>query len=235
MFAPKLGFLLALSLLTALAGCSEVREHHPPSAEPVRPSTGPVPGARKYALNPQASQILVYVYRTGRMARLGHNHLVSAGELEGELWLAAPFSASRLEVRIPLQGLVVDDPELRVAAGSAFDTKPSAQDIESTRRNMLGAQVLDAAAYPWVIVRGAPAGGGPSDLELDVEVDIRGQTRRLRLPVNLESAPDRVLASGELRLRQSDFGITPYSVMMGALAVQDELRIVYRLVAERGD
>jgi len=93
--------------------------------------------------------------------------------------------------------------------------------------------VLDAAAHPWVIVTGVPAGDRAPDLELDTDIAIRGQTRRLRLPVHLESAPDRVLASGEFRLRQSDFGITPFSVMMGALAVQDELRVVYRLVAER--
>jgi len=57
----------------------------------------------------------------------------------------------------------------------------------------------------------------------------------MRLPVHVESAPGRVLVSGDFRLRQSDFGITPYSVMRGALAVQDELTVRYRLVAEPAD
>lgn len=237
MVAPKLGLLLAFSL--ALAGCSALWERSPPTAEPGPPPVAgpeaPVSGARKYVLDPEASQVLIYVYRTGRMARLGHNHLVSVGELEGEVWLAEPLVGSRVEVRVPLQGLEVDDAELRAAAGPEFDTRPSPPDIEGTRRNMLGAQVLDAEAHPWIIVRGRPAWGVVPDLELDAEIEIRGQTRPFRLPVRLESTPDRVLASGEFRLRQSDFGITPYSVMMGALAVQDELRVAYRLVAERVD
>jgi len=236
MFAPKLGFLSAFCLALALVGCATLREHQPPTAEsaesPLAWPKEPSPGAKRYALNPQASRVLVYVYRTGRMARLGHNHLVSVGELEGDLWLARPLSESRVEIRVPLQGLVVDDPELRAAAGSELDTEPSPQDIANTRRNMLGVQVLDAATHPWIVVRGVPAGGALADLELDAEVEIRGQTNRMRLPVHLDLAPDRALASGDFRLRQSDFGITPYSVMMGALAVQDEVRVVYRLVAE---
>jgi hypothetical protein len=41
------------------------------------------------------------------------------------------------------------------------------------------------------------------------------------------------MAAGELRLRQSDFGITPFSVLGGALTVEDELRVRYRLLARR--
>jgi polyisoprenoid-binding protein YceI len=240
MVAPKIGFMPAAGLVLVLAGCTAVQERYPPTAEPVRPAVtgvpwGPVPGARRYALNAQASQLLVFVYRTGRMARLGHNHLISVGELEGDLWLAEPLSDSRVEIRLPVHTLVVDDPQLRAAAGPDFDSEPSPQDIANTRRNMLGAQVLNAAAHPWITLRGTPDGGRLPDLELDAELEIHGRTGRMRLPVHVESAPGRVLVSGEFRLRQSDFGITPYSVMMGALAVQDELTVRYRLVAEPAD
>jgi len=236
MVAPKIGFLAAFGLLLALAGCAAVQQRFPPTAEPLRPAVaggpqGAVPGAKRYALNAQASQLLVFVYRTGRMARLGHNHLISVGDLEGDLWLADPLSDSRVEIRLPVQTLVVDDPQLRAAAGPEFDSEPSPQDIANTRRNMLGAQVLDAAAHPWITLRGTPDGGRLPDLELDAQLEIGGKTGRMRLPVHVESAPERVLVSGEFRLRQSDFGITPYSVMMGALAVQDELTVRYRLGA----
>ena len=107
--------------------------------------------------------------------------------------------------------------------------------MSRTRVGTCSGQVLKAADYPLITLQGVPVEGEPPDLELDAELEIGGQTRRLRLPAHLESAPDRVLVSGEFRLRQSDFGITPYSVLMGALAVQDELRVVYRLVAEQQD
>ena len=194
-----------------------------------------MPGADKYVLNPQASQVIIYVYRTGRMARLGHNHVIRVGQLEGELWRAERLAQSRVEVRVPVRGLVVDDAALRAAAGPEFDTRPSREDIEGTRRNLLGPQVLDAAAHPWVVVKGTPAAVRTPDMELDAAITIRGQTLRLRIPVRLESMPNQVLASGEFGLRQSDFGITPFSVMMGALPVQDEVRVAFRLVAERED
>ncbi|MGD8617444.1 MAG: YceI family protein [Gammaproteobacteria bacterium] len=239
MVVPKFGFLLTFALGLTLAGCSAVQQRLPPTPGPALPpiagAEAPVPGARRYEIDSEASQILVYVYRTGRMARLGHNHLVSVQNLEGHLWLADPLSDSRVEIRFPVQGLVVDDPELRAGAGSEFDTGLSRSDVEKTRRNMLGGQVLDAAAHPWIVVRATPAGGEPPELELDAEIEIRGQARRFPVPVHLEAGPDRVLVSGELALRQSDFGMIPYSVLGGALAVRDELEIVYRLVAHRRD
>ena len=49
--------------------------------------------------------------------------------------------------------------------------------------------------------------------------------------MHYERAGDTVVASGELALRQSELGITPYSAMLGALQVQDEMRVKFRLVA----
>jgi hypothetical protein len=41
-----------------------------------------------------------------------------------------------------------------------------------------------------------------------------------------------ITASGELTLKQSDFGITPFSVLGGALAVQDQLELRFELSAQ---
>jgi len=38
-------------------------------------------------------------------------------------------------------------------------------------------------------------------------------------------------ATGEFPLRQSELGLTPFSAMLGALQVQDEMRIRLRVVA----
>ena len=38
-------------------------------------------------------------------------------------------------------------------------------------------------------------------------------------------------ASGELPIKQTDLGLTPFSALLGALAVQDELRVRFRFVA----
>jgi hypothetical protein len=41
-----------------------------------------------------------------------------------------------------------------------------------------------------------------------------------------------VEASGEFPLRQTDLGLTPFSAMLGALQVQDEMRISFHIVAQ---
>lgn len=40
-------------------------------------------------------------------------------------------------------------------------------------------------------------------------------------------------ASGSARLKQTDFGVTPFSVGGGLLSVQDELEVRYHVVARR--
>ena len=41
--------------------------------------------------------------------------------------------------------------------------------------------------------------------------------------------------SGELPLRQSDLGLTLFSAMLGALQVQDEMHVSFRIVARAAE
>jgi hypothetical protein len=43
-----------------------------------------------------------------------------------------------------------------------------------------------------------------------------------------------VTVSGETSLRQSDLGLKPFSALLGALQVQDEMRISFRISAHPG-
>ena len=51
-----------------------------------------------------------------------------------------------------------------------------------------------------------------------------------QIPVNVEGLPERLGASASFVLRQSDFGITPYSALGGLLAVQDAIVIEFKLL-----
>jgi hypothetical protein len=54
------------------------------------------------------------------------------------------------------------------------------------------------------------------------------------VPLRLVSEVHQVTASGTLELRQSTLGLTPYSLLLGALQVQDSLTIKFTLVATDG-
>jgi polyisoprenoid-binding protein YceI len=61
---------------------------------------------------------------------------------------------------------------------------------------------------------------------------MHGQTREMRIPLTVTGLPQRVSASGTLVLRQSDFGVQPYSVMGGLLAVQDDVVLEFSLLGQ---
>jgi polyisoprenoid-binding protein YceI len=66
-----------------------------------------------------------------------------------------------------------------------------------------------------------------------VDVTLHGVTRSLDVPAAVQVDAAQVTASGTARLKQTDFGIVPFAVGAGLLAVQDELDVRFRIVARR--
>ena len=224
----------ALVAAAALAGC--------PVRAPVpapRAAAPPAAAARlgtPYAIDPAQSQLLILVYRGGALASAGHNHLIASHDLGGAIYVPAEPLQASFELTVPVTSLTVDEEPLRAAEHSA-DFPPGVPDSArtGTRQHMLGAEQLDAEHNPQIILRasGLEAARPPAAgmLLAHVLVSVRGGEHALQVPVHYEHEGDTVVASGELPLRQSELGITPYSAMLGALQVQDEMRVKFRLVA----
>jgi hypothetical protein len=62
---------------------------------------------------------------------------------------------------------------------------------------------------------------------------MHGVTRSFTVPTIIEDKPGELVASGQLVLKQSEFGITPMSVLGGAMVVQDPMELRFRIVARR--
>jgi polyisoprenoid-binding protein YceI len=125
----------------------------------------------------------------------------------------------------------MDDKRFRDRTGIESDSQPAEKDIASTRRGMLGAKVLNAERFGVVKVQAKVAGGTLPELERDSIVTIRGVERQFRSPVKMGKMTERITASGSFKILQSDFGMQPFRVLAGALAVKDELKIQYRIEA----
>ena len=220
--------LSALALALALAGCAT-----PPRQPVTAPITQAAPdtatwylaaqaaGTPVYRIDADASLVTIFVHRGGPMARFGHDHIVASHTLSG---YAAP-SANRADLRLRLDEMTVDEPALRRAAGLATD--PDADAIAGTRTNML-TRVLDAEHYPEVLLHAEREGE-----QLRLAVTLHGQTRNYLVPATVVEDAASVTASGALTLRQTDFGVTPMSVMGGAIVVEDALDLQFSLVARR--
>jgi polyisoprenoid-binding protein YceI len=176
-------------------------------------------------VSPERSLVTIEVRRAGSLARFGHDHVVASRDLRGYV---AP-DEGRADLYVPLERLTVDEPALRQAAG--FATTPSEDDIAGTRGNMLD-KVLEADRFPFARIRVSGTGAGAGTM--GVEITLHGTTRALEAPVQVDRRGDEIDVSGRLALDQSDFGIKPFSILGGAVQVQDRIELRFRITATRG-
>jgi polyisoprenoid-binding protein YceI len=188
-------------------------------------------GARVFEVDPGRSSVTILVNKAGPFAKFAHNHVVTSGQESGYAWQGRDLADSGFEVRVPVASLVVDDPAARAAAGGEFagDVPESAR--QGTYGNMTRAEVLDAAEFPEVVVRCGSLAGTWQQPVAAADLTIRGVTRRVDIPVELTRDRDTITARGSFTIRQTDFGITPFSVAGGAIQVGDELGLRFEIVA----
>ena len=233
-----------------LGGCA-VRPAPPAAAPGAAPPPVPVsaqgapPGAAlpetpaphvgtPYDVIPQESLLTILVYRGGTLASAGHNHVIASHDLTGTVYLPADPLQSSFELHLPVGSLTVDEAALRATQASPdFPPDVSEGAKQGTRHNMLGPALLDAEHSPEIVLRALRMERtSEADRVLArVQCVVRGAARILAVPVRYESRGDALIVSGEMPLKQTDLGLTPFTAMLGALQVQDEMRISLRIVA----
>ena len=223
---------LVLSSLVALGACTSA----PPSpGTPEVSQLAPVQltrAAQTYAIDAAASTLHILVYRAGPMARLGHNHVISSHSMQGRIWREATPESSGFDITVPINDLIVDDSAERATEGDEFAANVSQEAKEATKVNMLRESLLDAAHFPFVRIRSVSVQGDANAPTVVAAIHIKDQTRNVTLPVTLQSIDFGIRVKGEFHIKQTDFGITPLSVALGALQVQDTIKIKFELVAK---
>jgi hypothetical protein len=181
-------------------------------------------GGKVFALNPSKSTVRIHVFRGGRAAKLGHNHVLSAPQFIGYFYLpVSGASNGRFDLAFRLDQLEIDNPEYRSVLGSAFASMLTPEDITATRKHMLGDKNLQADKFPFVVVHSLQVTGEAPKFAAKVQIEMHGQKHEMWIPLSVEGLPEHLSVAGSFVLRQSDFGAQPYSVLGGLLAVQDEV------------
>jgi polyisoprenoid-binding protein YceI len=212
--------LCALSACTPLPPPASVPASAPiaaaPAAAPATPDAGPL-----LRIDSEQSLIVATVRRGGILARLGHDHVVASHNVSGTV---SP-TQNRADFTFRLDQMKIDEADLRRTAG--LEKQPSAEAIEGTRHNML-TKVLDADRYPIVSIHAERIAAGQP---LQVSITLHGVTRTLAIPVALREQNNIINVQGSVNLKQTDFGLTPFSVMGGAMSVQDQMELRFDLTA----
>ncbi len=232
-FSRRLGTILLVLVGVLLTGCF-VKElpdlstagEVPDDYRPWSPESG---SERSFDLTDE-SRIQVLVYRSGRLARMGHNHVI-AGIPMG--FVALDQGRLRADIFLSLADLRVDDPALRQAAGTDFDSTPSDKDIAGTRANMLSEKLLNAGNFPFIRAQfSAQRVAVAANAGWSVELQMAGASHQLRVrPREIEMVDCELKAAGSFEFSHADFGLTPYSVLGGALSVADPVVVQFEIVA----
>ena len=213
----RIGRIQTCVLLLVLAACRA-----PPGPRvPAASAPPPVAGVELYQVDAEHSQLTLRVYREGPLAALGHNLVIAVHGLEGSVhWHPDPARCS-VAVRFAVAQLGVDEPELRAAAGPDFTTVVNEAARAGTQHNLLGPRLLDAEHYPEITLVSEAVSGTAAEPRIALRVYVAGHDALLDVPVQLQRDASGLRASGELELRQTALGLTPFSVMLGALRVAD--------------
>jgi hypothetical protein len=221
-------FFVGLTYFAAIAAVPQTvpREQEPALSPPA--AADPI----LYRIDSTRTSLQILVYRDGPLARLGHNHVISAHGISGSVFVRQPRVRSEFELSLPVIELTVDDPDARRAAGDDFSLQPSAADIEGTRENMLAARVLDIRRYPVITVSGRLVSAGEAP-RLAYDISLKEQHLQGTLPITLTIQDDELTVDGSLELSHADLGLEPFRVMMGALRVADVLTLRFHVTATR--
>jgi len=206
-----------------------------PRVEQVQPNDAVNEGFVRYGIRSDLSDVRFLVFRAGPLAKLGHNHVVQAENLRGEILLAPDVHQSRFAIEIPVKDFQVDNADARLDEGGDFLPQPDEDAIAGTTKNMLGEKVLDAAHYPLIEIRSGALTGPRWGIDATVKIKMHGVEREMLVPTAIEYENDKMVVTASFSIKQSDFGITPMSVLGGALQVEDTVRIRMRIVASKQD
>lgn len=228
--------LTAILVLTVgLAACpSSQRPEIPPTPTP----TSAVPprdlkGAAIYQVRSEESLVRILTYKGGAFAGAGHNHVIASHNLTGTIYVHEEISRCAFDLVMPVALLEVDEPALRQEEGEDFRSEVSASAKEGTRKNLLGESLLDAERYPGIELSSTVIEGTREAMQATVRVKVREQERDLHVPVAVTYEGDHLTAIGEFAVKQSELGLKPFSILGGALQVQDELKVKFSIRADR--
>jgi hypothetical protein len=230
--------ILAGVLTVTLAACGALKPHNAarPNPNEALPALDQRSPGKLYRVDGGRSELRILVYRAGPLARLGHNHVMVNRSLSGEVNLADAPDASGFRLIVPVAGFVVDDAQARHEEGSDFDAEVPEEAKAGTLQNMRSPAVLDADEFPLITVNSvafsAPAAAAGADsMVATVEISVAGHESKIEVPFAVQWDSKHLSASGSSQMRQSALGLTPYSLMLGALQVQDAMTIKFNIAA----
>ena len=167
----------------------------------------------KHTLGPLNAELLVHTGRTGAAAKAGHDLVIEVTSWSGTLEIGQDPAQSSAT-------LSADGGSLRVRAGTG-GVQALGDDDKQNISKTIDDEVLKRTPIEFhsTAVEPAPTGGR---MRLQGELELMGQRRPVQFELTI--ADDGKL-TGSATVRQTDWGIKPYSILFGTVKVADEVEV----------
>jgi polyisoprenoid-binding protein YceI len=170
-----------------------------------------------WTLNPDDGELLVHTTVAGRAAKMGHRLTIAMKRWQATVqWSGGePVSAQ----------LTVDVDSLEVLRGDGGLTPLSGPEKILVRSNAL--RQLGAGRFPQICFDADAIEQSQDGYRLAGTLQIRGNTRDQVIDLRTEDLGDAWRLSTQAIVRQSEFGVKPYSLVMGSLKVADDVTVSF--------
>jgi polyisoprenoid-binding protein YceI len=171
--------------------------------------------ATPWTLNASDGELVVRTGVTGRAARMGHRLTIAMNSWRAEVsWTGSAPAAVELTVEVE---------SLEVLRGEGGLKPLSGPEKVLARSNAL--KSLDAERFPQIRFTADTIEQTSDGYRLTGSLDLHGKTKKRVVDLRVEDAGDSWRLSCEADVRQSEFGVKPYSLLMGSMKVADDVTV----------
>lgn len=179
----------------------------------------------RYAIETKGSTFTVRAFATGLLATFGHNPTIAAPDITGDVFLN-PDAVEKSFLRMafnPSSMMVMDD--------------ISEKDRQEINRRM-HEEVLQTNSFPEILyecsrLTASKVGEGQYWIALNGALTLCGVTRSQPVSARASVNGDVLRTTGELSIRQSDYGIPPVSAAGGTIRLKDDLKLSFDILARK--
>ena len=171
-----------------------------------------------HQIGPKDGKLTLNTYREGMGAKIGHDLTLEATRWSGTANLdPGNPSASSVNVKVDARSLEILSASGGVKPLSDKDRKDIAKNIDD--------KVLQTGKFPEITFQSTGVTGGPSQLTISGTLTIVGNSQPATLDVSVQDTK----VTAKTTIVQSQFGIKPFSAMLGALKVRDSIDLQVEL------
>jgi polyisoprenoid-binding protein YceI len=188
--------------------------------------------AADYIVDSSRSELVTRLFKGGIASALAHDHVIRATEYSGKgTFDAENPSASLILLEVKTDSLKADEPSMREKYG--LTKTVSEKDRAKIQATMESAKQMDVKKYPTMRFQSTEIRKQTEGQYIVAgNLTIHGVTQTVSFPATITRENESFRGKAQLRFKQSDFGIKPYTAVFGAVRNEDEAILYLDIIVQ---